>query len=789
MVETNVPPSKSQRTGSPVNVENITTSSLDALQDAGQRKTLDVVDKLRRNGLSNVLQLPQVVVCGDQSSGKSSVLEAITEIPFPRKENLCTRFATEIILRRDHTASITTKITPDKNRPENEQVRLRSWSKTLEDFSILPQLIEDATKEMGLDQPESATTRAFARDVLSIEICGPDRPQLTLVDLPGLIHSENKSQTKQDVKLIHSLVQDYIANKRTIILAVISAKNDYANQIILDKCRKVDLNGTRTLGIITKPDFLREGSQNEQDWLDLAQNRDVYFELGWHMLKNRGDDEHQLTFNERNEAELSFFSRGRYAQLPRDRVGIGSLRTRLSRLLNNHLKKELPGLKKELEQKLSETKELLSGLGPQRATTTEQRQFLMGISIHIHDIIKSAVSGHYESTFFGGVKTKSPIDSIDNTKRLRAVAQYLNLQFAKDMRSRGHKFKILEDCIGKKGERTEESVARAESPRPLQDSSFRGEKEKTKEPLKETWERFSDNSSKSDKNDAGETDPMVRFRNESDNHIPKSLTRHKAVEWVLKILERSRGRELPGNFNPLLINQLFWEQSEPWEAIAMTHIDRVYGACNQFVSLVLEHCADEDIASRIWTLKIGEALKQMYSNCCEELKRIVADKSLHPITYNHYYKTTLQKKRQKRFQDSLMQAVNKATNTGKDTGNLYTYANFQALKANLESDHLQLDMDHFSAEEALDSQKAYFKDEQKYFINVVAKQVIERHLINALADNIISPLIVAGMSEEEVSFVAAQRPEVTERRTYLESQKKMLESGQETFRRAMGALR
>ena len=67
------------------------TSSLEALHGNEQRKIMDLVDRLRRAGLSSVLKLPQIVVCGDQSSGKSSVLEAITEIPFPRKENLCTR--------------------------------------------------------------------------------------------------------------------------------------------------------------------------------------------------------------------------------------------------------------------------------------------------------------------------------------------------------------------------------------------------------------------------------------------------------------------------------------------------------------------------------------------------------------------------------------------------------------------------------------------------------------------------------------------------------------------------
>jgi Dynamin family len=65
-------------------------ASLEALPGTEQRKIMDLADRLRRAGLSSILKLPQLVVCGDQSSGKSSVLEAITEIPFPRKDNLCT---------------------------------------------------------------------------------------------------------------------------------------------------------------------------------------------------------------------------------------------------------------------------------------------------------------------------------------------------------------------------------------------------------------------------------------------------------------------------------------------------------------------------------------------------------------------------------------------------------------------------------------------------------------------------------------------------------------------------
>jgi hypothetical protein len=100
----------------------------------------------------------------------------ITEIPFPRKAGLCTRFATEIVLRRHSTSSVTVKINPSTSRTPAEQEKLAAFSKMITNFSELSQIIDDAAEKMGLGKiGESA---AFSRDVLSLEISGPDRPQL-----------------------------------------------------------------------------------------------------------------------------------------------------------------------------------------------------------------------------------------------------------------------------------------------------------------------------------------------------------------------------------------------------------------------------------------------------------------------------------------------------------------------------------------------------------------------------------------------------------------------------------
>ncbi len=78
-------------------------------------KLLDVTDRLRDLGLDRHLPLPQLVVCGDQSSGKSSVLESISGVKFPVNEGLCTRFATKVVLRRSAAEAGSVSIEPGES--------------------------------------------------------------------------------------------------------------------------------------------------------------------------------------------------------------------------------------------------------------------------------------------------------------------------------------------------------------------------------------------------------------------------------------------------------------------------------------------------------------------------------------------------------------------------------------------------------------------------------------------------------------------------------------------------
>ncbi|KAK6859573.1 hypothetical protein PG995_003209 [Apiospora arundinis] len=61
-----------------------------SLTSSSSREILDLVDSLSSYGINEYLDLPQIIVCGDQSSGKSSGLEAISRVPFAVQDGLCT---------------------------------------------------------------------------------------------------------------------------------------------------------------------------------------------------------------------------------------------------------------------------------------------------------------------------------------------------------------------------------------------------------------------------------------------------------------------------------------------------------------------------------------------------------------------------------------------------------------------------------------------------------------------------------------------------------------------------
>ncbi|EOD51026.1 putative dynamin family protein [Neofusicoccum parvum UCRNP2] len=710
------------------------TITLEALQSEDMRNLLNVVDELRHEGLNGILSLPQLVVCGDQPSGKSSVLEAITQIDFPRNANMCTRFATEIVLRREPNECITAKILPDGNQPASRLERLQNFNKSIGDFSKLGELISDATKLMEAPDPRNPTRlRAFFTGVLSITVSGPTVSPLTLVDIPGLIHSENRQQTQQDVDFIRNLVNKYIQNPRSIILAVVSARHDYANQIILQDSRRVDPHGSRTLGIITKPDCLDEGSEEERSWIALAQNKDIKFELGWHVLRNRTQAETSATHEERDDTEKLFFTRPTYRLVDKNILGISALRERLSRLLFAHLKQEIPKLGKELNDELANVLMELSALGHKRATVREMREFLTRASMKFHELLQDGITGNYKDPFF----LDAACEATPSANKLRAAIQYDNSRYSEYMHLYGGKFQFdgipteVQDLLGDKVEPSYEDPQ---------------------------WKSIKEETIKFDRGDA--------------------------VAWVRKKMQHSRGQELPGCFSPSLLHMLYWEQTSRWGNISSFYVEEyAHSIVHAFVRAIVQHVMPKDAADRVWEEILEPSLTSLLENALAELDSIIADTRRAPMTYNNYYTDLVQQIRNAKRLANLRSIVESRS---------FPYNNKKVVDVNtlvdtFKHDVPEPDMDTFTSEDALDCLLALYKDKLKNYIADVTEKVVERHLVQPLLGSTIDPASLCNFTDEQVRDIASEPEHVTRKREQLESIKAGLEKGQKAFRRAIKA--
>jgi dynamin 1-like protein len=114
--------------------------------------------------------------------------------------------------------------------------------------------------------PEPISVKYFSTKVLS----------LTMVDLPGMTKIPVGDQPEDIEGQIRSLINHYIGNPNSIILAVSAANADIATSESIKVARDCDPDGRRTLAVITKLDLMDAGT----DAIDILCGRVIPVKLG-----------------------------------------------------------------------------------------------------------------------------------------------------------------------------------------------------------------------------------------------------------------------------------------------------------------------------------------------------------------------------------------------------------------------------------------------------------------------------------------------------------------------------
>ncbi|XP_041343387.1 dynamin-1-like protein isoform X4 [Pyrgilauda ruficollis] len=304
---------------------------------------------------ADIIQLPQIVVVGTQSSGKSSVLESLVGRDLlPRGTGVVTR--RPLILQLVH-------VSPEDGRKgagDENEVDAAEWGKFLHtknkiytDFDEIRQEIESETERI------SGNNKGISPEPIHLKIFSSNVVNLTLVDLPGMTKVPVGDQPKDIELQIRELILQFISNPNSIILAVTAANTDMATSEALKIAREVDPDGRRTLAVITKLDLMDAGT----DAMDVLMGRVIPVKLGIIGVVNRS----QLDINNKKSVADSIrdeygFLQKKYPSLA-NRNGTKYLARTLNRLLMHHIRDCLPELKTRINVLAAQYQSLLNSYG------------------------------------------------------------------------------------------------------------------------------------------------------------------------------------------------------------------------------------------------------------------------------------------------------------------------------------------------------------------------------------------------------------------------------------------
>ncbi len=383
------------------------TPESDVTLFANMKSIMSLVDRLRDFKLDNYISLPRITVLGEQSAGKSSILEAVVGMNFlPRGSGVVTRRPLELRLRKVNIAVpyfVFTRDFPEKKFTSQEEV-----CKTIE----------------HLTDKVAGTEKFISADPIVLEVYSPSVPDLTLVDLPGITRIPIGKQPANIEEITKNLIRQYCGSPDSLILCVIPANIDISTSDALLFAQQLDPSGNRTLGVLTKIDLMDEGV----DCVKVLSNKEIKLTHGFVGIKGRNQREvnEKKTVKDAIQAELNYFYRHPvYSTLPSELLGTSSLILRVSKILYEMIQNALPRIQREILERKKKAKDTMDALGENFPDSDEKKmELVFKLVRNFKESFDQDISGKY---FF---EDTSSIKNKVQRKRGETVTYQLNQLFA-----------------------------------------------------------------------------------------------------------------------------------------------------------------------------------------------------------------------------------------------------------------------------------------------------------------------------------------------------------------------
>ncbi|RDW88292.1 dynamin-1-like protein-like protein [Coleophoma cylindrospora] len=379
-------------------------------------------------GVQNPIDLPQIVVVGSQSSGKSSVLENIVGRDFlPRGTGIVTR--RPLVLQLINRQPAANGVPEDQliSDGTDKEANVDEWGEFLhipgQKFHDFNKIRDEIVKET---EAKTGRNAGISPAPINLRIYSPNVLTLTLVDLPGLTKVPVGDQPRDIERQIREMVLKQISKPNAIILAVTGANTDLANSDGLKLAREVDPEGQRTIGVLTKVDLMDDGT----DVVDILAGRIIPLRLGYVPVVNRGqrDIDNKKAITAALENEKNFFENHKAYRNKSSYCGTPYLARKLNIILMMHIKQTLPDIKARISASLQKYTAELSGLGDSMLGNSanvvlniitefsnEWRTVLDGNNNELSSVELSGgarISFVFHELYANGVKAVDPFDQV-----------------------------------------------------------------------------------------------------------------------------------------------------------------------------------------------------------------------------------------------------------------------------------------------------------------------------------------------------------------------------------------
>lgn len=315
------------------------------------------------------LSIPHLVTVGSQSSGKSTLLNAILGMDIlPIGTNMVTRCPLRLEMIQTSADTKESKAVFGSYDSTNGQ-----WTATKEIPLQFPNPSPDQRAEIAstintITRNRAGNSMNISVEPIDLRIYGANVPNLSVIDLPGIVSvaCEDRGQSKDIKEQIRNMISTYIAPPSALILAIIPARTDIEVDIAMELIKQHDPEGERTLGILTKVDLMNEGTDVSHLLENRGISRSLQLQYGYFAIKNRNKIESETrSIQEGYQIESDYFAKHPvYSQSKyRDSIGTNALCRQLSQILVKSLKRSFPTLLEKIHQQISDTSKQLQSLG------------------------------------------------------------------------------------------------------------------------------------------------------------------------------------------------------------------------------------------------------------------------------------------------------------------------------------------------------------------------------------------------------------------------------------------